>query len=56
MRHAPTYHPGPVSGIQHDRTYVFSDIVDSTRLWETASELMPVQLEAHDTIMHAAFE
>ncbi|MEM8708453.1 MAG: adenylate/guanylate cyclase domain-containing protein [Actinomycetota bacterium] len=45
-----------MSGIQHDRTYVFSDIVDSTRLWETAGDLMPAQLEAHDAIMHAAFE
>ncbi|MEM9520938.1 MAG: adenylate/guanylate cyclase domain-containing protein [Actinomycetota bacterium] len=44
-----------MSGDLHERTYVFTDIVDSTVLWEQASDLMPQQLEHHDTLLSEAF-
>jgi class 3 adenylate cyclase len=37
-------------------TFLFTDIEGSTRLWETASTLMGVALERHDTIVRGAIE
>jgi predicted ATPase/class 3 adenylate cyclase len=37
-------------------TFLFTDIVGSTRLWQMASEAMPVALARHDAIVRSAVE
>ncbi|MEL7209804.1 MAG: hypothetical protein AAGK32_16485, partial [Actinomycetota bacterium] len=37
-------------------TFVLTDIVGSTRLWETAPEAMATALERHDRIIRAAVD
>jgi predicted ATPase/class 3 adenylate cyclase len=38
----------------HARTFVFTDVEGSTRLWERAPEAMRPALERHDAILHRA--
>jgi predicted ATPase/class 3 adenylate cyclase len=38
----------------HARTFVFTDVEGSTRLWERAPDAMRTALERHDAILHAA--
>ena len=38
------------------RTFLFTDIEGSTRLWETQPDAMRVALALHDTLMRTAVE